>query len=299
MKDKKFIETIKKVWPLFPAAIYLLMFLVIVFVYLFAIGFKIGDPDGATIKPLLNVLAMKDFRLALSNTFVFMLVGTPLELLLGFILALILYQSTTKIREFLKGLFIIPLAIPGLVLATLLFILFDSHGGFINHVLMGKYSFFPQIIDKAISWRGTRFFSLSLSLMGKVWRDVPISMLIIFAGLNSIEPQLFDAAKTMGATLKQRVFYVIIPLILPSISTVLLLRSIEMWKEFIFPYVLAGRYHLLGTLIESLYIDWNGKYDSEVALIALILVACIIMGGLFFIKVLQTVNRLLSDTGRA
>lgn len=298
MQEKKIISTFKRVWPLLPAAIYLLMFLVIVFIYLFSIGFKIGDPEGASIKPLLNVLAMEDFRTALFNTFFFMLIGTPLELLLGFVLALLLYQSSSKIREFLKGLFIIPLAIPGLVLATLLFIVFDSHGGFINHVLMGKYFFFPPIIENAINWRGTRFFSLALSLMGKVWRDVPISMLILFAGLNSIESQLFDAAKTMGATLKQRIFYVIIPLILPSISTVLLLRSIEMWKEFIFPYVLAGRYHLLGTLIESLYIDWNGKYDSEVALIALILVGCIILGGLFFIKVLQTVNKLLSDKGK-
>ncbi len=298
MEEKKIISTIKRVWPLFPAAIYLLMFLVIVFIYLFSIGFKIGDPEGASIQPLLNVLAMEEFRKALYNTFFFMLIGTPLELILGFILALLLYQSNSKIREYLKGLFIIPLAIPGLVLATLLFIVFDSHGGFINHILMGKYPFFPPVLSEAINWRGTRFFSLTLSLMGKVWRDVPISMLILFAGLNSIESQLFDAAKTMGATLKQRVFYVIIPLILPSISTVLLLRSIEMWKEFIFPYVLAGRYHLLGTLIESLYIDWNGKYDSEVALIALILVGCIILGGLFFIKVLQTVNKLLSDTGK-
>ena len=63
-----------------------------------------------------------------------------------------------------------------------------------------------------------------------------------------------------------------LPLLIPSISSVILLRSIEMWKEFIFPFVLAGQYNLFGTLIESLYNNWG--YSHEAAAVALILVAC-------------------------
>jgi len=240
---------------------------------------------------------MPKFRDALLNTFLFVLFGTPVELLAGLLLALLIYQSF-RWRNIVRSIFIIPVAIPGLVTATLLFILFDTHGGFINHLLMGKYSFFPGIISSSIDWRGTKFFSLGLSLMGKVWRDMPISMLILLAGLNSIDPQLFDAAKTMGAGIRQRIRHIIIPLIIPSISAVVLLRSIEMWKEFIFPYILAGRYNLLGTLIESLYINWSGKYENGAALVALILLICIIVSALIFIWLIDLLRRLLSDIER-
>lgn len=291
------IEKIQKIWPLLPAAIYLLVFFVLVLVYLVSLSFSVKEGVFPSLIPLQTVLNMPEFRDALLNTFVFVIVGTPLELVVGLFLSLLIYKSFF-LRGIVRSIFIMPLAIPGLVTATLLFILFDTQGGFINHLLMGKYLFFPEIIEKSIDWRGSKVFSLGLSLFGKVWRDMPISMLILLAGLNSIDPQLFDAAKTMGAGLWKRMHLIIIPLIIPSISAVVLLRSIEMWKEFIFPYILAGRYNLLGTLIESLYINWGGRYENEAALVALILVTCTIVSALVFIWCMDLIRRMMSDMVR-
>jgi ABC-type spermidine/putrescine transport system permease subunit II len=95
----------------------------------------------------------------------------------------------------------------------------------------------------------------------------------------------------MGAGLWQQLRHVILPLLIPSISAVVLLRSIEMWKEFIFPFVLAGRYHLLGTLIESLYNNWG--YSHEAAIVALILVGCIVIGAAIFMQCMNVVQRTL------
>ncbi len=293
----KLVKKIQDIWPLLPAAIYLLVFLIIVMTYLLMMSFSGSDGSFPSLKPLLTVFSMPEFKNALLNTFLFVLIGTPLELIAGLFLALLIYQSF-YLRGVIRSIFIIPVAIPGLVTATLLFILFDTQGGFINHLLMGKYWIFPGVIEKSIDWRGTKVFSLGLSLMGKVWRDMPISMLILLAGLNSIDPQLFDAAKTMGAGIRQRIRYIIIPLIIPSISAVVLLRSIEMWKEFIFPYILAGRYNLLGTLIESLYINWFGKYENEAAIVALILLVCIVGSAIFFIWAIELLQRVLSDIKR-
>lgn len=293
----KLVKKFQKIWPLLPAAIYLLVFLIIVMSYLLVMSFSSSQGSFPSLEPIQTIVGMPEFRDALLNTFLFVVFGTPLELFAGLFLALLIYQSF-QLRSIVRSIFIIPVAIPGLVTATLLFILFDTQGGFINHLLMGKYWIFPAIIDSSIDWRGTKVFSLGLSLMGKVWRDMPISMLILLAGLNSIDPQLFDAAKTMGAGMRQRIRHIIIPLIIPSISAVVLLRSIEMWKEFIFPYILAGRYNLLGTLIESLYINWSGKYENGAALVALILLGCIIVSALIFIWIIELVRRLLSDIER-
>jgi len=212
----------------------------------------------STLSTVQLVVAGESFKTAFVNTLLFVLVGTPLELCTGLMLVLILYRSF-RFRNYIRSLFLIPLAIPVLVTAILLLILFDYPGGHINDLLTGKYGCFPALLHSPIDWRGSRFAALGISLIGKVWRDMPISMLILLSGINAIDPELFDAAKTMGAGYTQRLRYIILPLLLPACTTVVLLRSIEMWKEFIFPFVLAGRYSLLGTLIESLYNYWDSR----------------------------------------
>jgi ABC-type sugar transport system permease subunit len=259
-----------------PAAAYLLAFLSIVLTYLVGLGFSLTKDGKAifpTLGPLREVFASHGFHEALGNTALFVLAGTPLELITGLFLALLLYRNF-MFRNFVRSLFCIPLAVPALVTAILLFILFDFPGGHVNHLLLGKYGHLPALISAPLNWRGARILALGISLLGKVWRDTPISMLILLAGLNAIDPELLEAAKTMGAGFRSQLWRIILPLMIPSCATVVLLRSIEMWKEFIFPFVLAGKYGVLGTLIESLYNDWGSSHEASV--VALALVACIV-----------------------
>jgi ABC-type Fe3+ transport system permease subunit len=129
-------------------------------------------------------------------------------------------------------------------------------------------------------------------MLGKIWRDMPITMLILLSGLNTIDPELFDAAKTMGATMRTRLVKIVVPLIMPSISAVLLLRSVEMWKEFIFPFVLAGRYRLLGTLIDFYYNDVGNSHKA--AAVAMILVGCILVSSFFLFVIMDYVQKVTS-----
>jgi ABC-type sugar transport system permease subunit len=282
---------LKQVWPLLPAAAYLLVFLAVAGVYLVGLTFS-SDHAGAVLFPTLRTLSavieLHEFKSALANTTLFVVIGTPLELAAGLFLALVLYRSF-RFRNLIRSLFMIPLALPALVTATLIFILFDFPGGHVNHLLMGKYVLFPSLLAGPVNWRGSPLFALGISLLGKVWRDTPISMLILLSGLNAIDPELFDAAKTMGAGLRSRIRRIILPLMIPSISAVVLLRSIEMWKEFIFPFILAGKYALLGTLIESLYNDWGNS--NQAAAVALILVFCIVVTTFVFLWVMDLVRK--------
>ena len=291
---RKILDTTRRMWPLLPAASYLLVFLIIVLVYLFGLSFSWAGQSGQSIFPSLKsvrlVFGGHVFKEALVNTFLFVIIGTPFELISGLFLALVLYRSFFM-RSFIRSLFLIPLAVPALVTAILLFILFDFPGGHVNDLLLGKYWVLPAIIDTSFNWRGTKILALGLSMLGKVWRDMPISMLILLAGLNAIDPELFDAAKTLGAGFRARLRHIILPLIIPSCATVLLLRSIEMWKEFIFPFVLAGKYSLLGTLIESLYNDWGSSHEA--AVVALVLVVCIIVTAAGFLWIVEIVRKQL------
>jgi ABC-type sugar transport system permease subunit len=293
-KVKRF--KIHEVWPLLPAAVYLVGFLVIVGAYLVGLSLSF-EKNGVTVFPTLRTVAAvvsnPEFRRALLDTTLFVIVGTPLELAVGLFLALILYQQF-RFRNFVRSLFLVPLAVPALVTATLLFILFDYPGGHVNFLLTGKYAFFPAILHAPVNWRGSEVFALGISMLGKVWRDMPISMLILLSGLNAIDPELFDAARTMGAGLRTRIWRVVLPLMIPSMSAVILLRSIEMWKEFIFPFILAGKYPLLGTLIESMYNDWGNSNGASA--VAAILVLCIVVTTLLFLSIMEFLRRKLVRT---
>lgn len=282
-----------KVWPLFPAILYLIGFQIIVLVYL--VVFSLSDPQAGysfpSLQPILTILTDSQFQAALLNTAVFTVIGTPLELLAGLLLALLLYRAFF-LRNVIRSLFLIPLALPALVTAMLLYLLFDFPGGHVNHLLLGNYPIIPAVISHPISWRGSQVTAMGISLLGKVWRDMPISMLILLTGLNGIDPELHDAAKTMGASLRQRFIWIMLPLIVPSISVVVLLRSVEMWKEFVFPFVLAGRYRLLGTLIDFYYNDTGNAHRA--AVVALAMVVCIIITTTGFLKVIELLkNRLV------
>lgn len=293
MKNNKFLSKLSEIWPLIPAAIFLSFFFILVLVSLVAISLSYADVFP-TLEPTKTVLRDPHFKDALINTIVFVAVGTPIELLSGIFAAMLIYNSYWG-KAFLRSVFVIPFALPGLVIATLLFILFDSQGGFANHLLQGEYWLFPKVIDHDISWRGSKLLALSVSMAGKVWRDMPISMLIILSGLNAIEPQLIDAAKTMGAGFRTRFTKIILPLIFPAITTVLLLRSVEMWKEFIFPFVLAGNYPLLGTLIEDLY--GFGHEPGEAAVVALILVLCTVLTLVLIIEITGFIKKKMINPG--
>lgn len=290
--QQNFFSWLKKAWPIIPAALYLIGFQVIVFVYLGSLS--LSDPSVGvkfpSLSPYVDLIAEKHFQEALLNTILFTVVGTPLELVSGLILALLLYKSFFM-RGVIRSIFLIPLALPALVTAMLLFILFDYPGGHINHLLLGNYPPLPSILENPVNWRGSAFFAMGVSLVGKVWRDMPISMLVLLAGVNSIDPELFDAARTMGASLRRRMFSIVMPLILPAISTVLLLRTVEMWKEFIFPYVLAGRYRLLGTLIDFYY--YNVGNSSKAAVVAMIMVICIVVSILLLFMTMELLNKMV------
>ena len=290
MKD--FYTWFKKAWPLFPAALYLIGFLFIVLIYL--AGLSLSDPSSGiqfpSFIPFLKLFKDSQFIEALKNTIVFTIVGTPLELMVGLVLALLLYRSFVM-RGFIRSIFLVPLALPALVTAMLLYILFDFPGGHINNFLSGAYFHLPALVKEPINWRGSEVFAVGVSLFGKIWRDMPISMLILLSGLNSIDPELYDAAKTMGASSRRRLFLITIPLILPSISVVLLLRSVEMWKEFIFPFVLAGRYNLLGTLIDFLYNDMGNSHEA--AAVAMVMVACIVLTTALLLVTMEIFQKIL------
>ncbi|MGB7062236.1 MAG: sugar ABC transporter permease [Candidatus Zixiibacteriota bacterium] len=264
-----------------PAFLYLFSFFVIILVFLLKFSFS-GN------LPLLSLFSSPEFKQALWRSFYFMGVGTPLQLAVGLLLALLIQHSFKGVGA-VRSLFMIPIAIPALVTAIIIDLLFSYPFGPVNDLLLGRHGFFPQAVSFPVNWSGSEFLSLGLAILGKTWRDMPISMLILLAGLHSIDREQYEAAKTMGAGAWQEFKYLTLPLLTPAILTILILRSIENWKEFVFPFVLAPSYPLLGVLIERLYhVEQNPALAASVALGLVILIA---LTTLLFTAVTRLVRR--------
>jgi len=258
-----------------PAFFYLLTAFGLILFQMINLSLHAG-PTGELYPSLGNYQEMfssQQFREALVRTILFVAVATPAQLLAGLGLALLINKEF-PLRGLVRSVFLIPIAIPGTVTAVVISMLFSYPFGHINDLLMGRFDWFPQLIRAPINWYTSEWISLGLAIFGKVWRDMPISMLILLAGLGAISEEQYEAARTMGASGWTQFKLITLPQLVPAISTVLVLRSIEAWKEFIFPYILAPNYPILGTLIDHAYhVMQRPSYAAAIALFLVALIA--------------------------
>ena len=275
-----------------PAVLFILSFFLIILVKLVIFSFTHysgGKESGATIQNYIDVFSGEDFYEAYLRTLVFVLIVTPAQLVTGFITASLINKGFRG-RGVIRGILVSPLTLPSLVTASIFYILF-SKGGHINLMLLGQYDFFPKVMSKPISFVGDPTGSFVLTTIVKIWRDTPASMLILLSGMQSLDLAQDEAAMTMGATKIQRVFYITVPALIPSIASVLTLRSIEAWKEFVFPYFLSPSYPLLSVLVDEFY---NVQRNPGLAAVVGVVLIVSIMIFNFILKfLLKLVNRYL------
>lgn len=280
---------------IFPALTYIgIFFFIIVYnvIKMSLTTYSYNNPvDVGTLANFKQIFADGEVWSSLYRTMIFVLITTPLQLITGLILAMVINKAF-KGRGFVRSLFLLPLAIPAMVTTSTILIMF-SNGGHMVSLFTGQYDGFRwlDILPEGFSFIGSEFWSTALVVFGKVWRDAPISMLILLAGLQTIGSDQYEAATTMGSGDVRNFFYITIPLLMPSISSVLVLRSIEAWKEFVFALTLSPKYPLLGVLIDKHYIQQMNPGTS--AVLGILLILCILLSAAVIKLILNAVQKYL------
>jgi multiple sugar transport system permease protein len=174
------------------------------------------------------------FGVAVINTFVYTAVTTVFKLALGLWLALLLnrhFRGKAVTRAFILLPFIIPT-----VLSTFAWKwMFDPTFSVINWTL---YHF--GIIRTRINWLGDPTLAMISVIIVNIWRGVPFYAISLLAGLQTINPELAEAAAIDGARPWQRFRYVTWPLLLPVTMVVVLFSVIQTFADFQLVYVLTG-----------------------------------------------------------
>ncbi len=164
------------------------------------------------------------------NTAFITLVSVAIELVLGMIIALVMYRAIFA-RGLIRTSVLIPYGIVTVVAAFAWFFAFDPASGFVNHL-----PFVPD--DKA--WFGDRWSALSVIIAAEVWKTTPFIALLLLAGLTTIDEGLYEAARVDGASAWQRFWRITLPLMKPAILVALLFRTLDAFRVFDSIFVMTG-----------------------------------------------------------
>jgi multiple sugar transport system permease protein len=174
------------------------------------------------------------FRTAVYNTFLYTGVTTVFKLALGLWLAMLLnrhFRGKALTRAFILLPFIIPT-----VLSTFAWKwMFDPTFSVLNWLL-----YHLGLINSRINWLGDPDLAMISIIVVNVWRGVPFFAISLLAGLQTISPELNEAAAIDGAKPLQRFWYVTWPLLLPVTMVVVLFSVIQTFADFQIVYVMTG-----------------------------------------------------------
>jgi ABC-type sugar transport system permease subunit len=165
------------------------------------------------------------FWQALGHTALFAVVSVSIELTLGLALALALNQAFRG-RGIVRAAVLVPWAIPTVVAALLWRFMFDSQAGIANVILADV-----GLLHHPLVW---------FVILADVWKTTPFVGLLLLAGLQSIDKELYEAAATDGASAWWQLLHITIPLLKPAILVALIFRTLDAFRVFDLIYVMTG-----------------------------------------------------------
>lgn len=180
------------------------------------------------------------------NTFVYTFFATILKMVGGLGLALTMNQNFRG-KNIIRALMLLPFIVPT-VLSTIAWMwMLDPGFSVINWLL--KYS---GLADPGPSWLGNPTLAMISLIIVNVWRGLPFYGITLLAGLQTISPDLYEAATIDGASTWHRFIYVTLPLLKPVIFIVTMFSIIFTFADFQLVYVLtrggpANATHLFAT----------------------------------------------------
>lgn len=169
-----------------------------------------GETEFVGFQNYIDLFADPAFLWAMNRTAIFVVGCLILGLSLALVFAFALNKAGQRLR-FLRGITIVPYLVSGVAAAVMFRLMFNAEFGQVNRTL----EFFGL---PGPEWFSTPALAMVATIIAQVWTDLPLAVLLILGGLQTIEPSLLDAASVDGATGWHRAWYVSIPLITPQLA---------------------------------------------------------------------------------
>jgi multiple sugar transport system permease protein len=162
-------------------------------------------------------------------------------------------QSSRVFKNFARNIFVWPAVVAPVVVSVMWLLILDPTVGLVNKILQ-SIGAQPQI------WLDSKTGAFISVVVVDVWHWTPVVFLFIFAGLNGINQEILEAARVDGASELQIVRRIILPILIPTIAVIALLRTIMSIKAFDEMYLLTkggpdGATSLISLQIRKIFVE--------------------------------------------
>lgn len=181
-----------------------------------------------------NLLQDGRYLNSLFATFRFSLLSVVIELVLGVSIALVLNKNFVG-RGFVRGLMILPWAMPSIVNAAMWKWIYNADYGALNALLSQL-----GIIDQYQIWLSDPVWATVLVILANVWKETPFVVIMVLAALQTIPEDLYEAANVDGSSPWQSFFNITVPLILPVLMIVSMLQFIWGFQTYELISIVTG-----------------------------------------------------------
>jgi multiple sugar transport system permease protein len=194
-----------------------------------------GNTSQFTTRYIERMVSDRFFMPALQTTLLLVVLIIPIQFVLAIIMALIIQANPRGSGLFLY-IFSIALGVSDLAVGIVWYSIFTQLG-FLNSILQAL-----GLINAPITYLSaqTRHWIIIAVVLAEIWRATAIVMVIVVAGMQAISREVLEAAEVFGANLWQRVRFVILPLLKPSLQVALILRTILALQVFAVVIALSG-----------------------------------------------------------
>lgn len=158
-----------------------------------------------------RLLIDSTFQKALYNTFIYLIIQVPIMLILALIISVLLNDKKLKFKTFFRVAIFLP-CVTSLVSYSLIMKAIFANQGMFNNVMTDL-----NVISEPIMWVTDPFWAKVLIIISITWRWIGYNMVFYLAGLQNIEPSVYEAAQIDGAGPIKRFFTITVPLLKPII----------------------------------------------------------------------------------
>ena len=237
------------------------------------INFRVRNPVPAEFIGLENYIRIAQSKLAIPNFEFIRLVlfnlwwafsNVVVHVVLGVLIAVVLNTKGVRFRGIYRALFILPVVIPQIIVATVWRNMFDPDSGAINYGLQAAGGLFGLAADSPafhlnwlrqptdpISWLPLPLAYFAM-ITANTWLGWPLNSVVATGALQSIPGELYEAAEMDGASPWQKFKNVTIPFLRPAMLPYAIYGFVVTFNLFFLPYFMTqgepfGRTEILVT----------------------------------------------------
>ncbi len=236
-----------------PMILGIVVFAVYPFVYLLFLSFSESNlgrvfQDWVGFSNYADAVGDAKFTATIARSVGFSFLTTGMAMVLGVALALLLDQAV-KGRDLIRTLILLPLLTPPVTVAVMWQLILMPQGGWLNGFLADL-----AIISEPVSFLGQPASAFFFLAVADVWQWSPFVALMAFAALQTLPEEVFDAAQLDCQTHFQIFRFITLPMLLPALIGIAVLKLVIAFKVFDLVFVLTAGGPGQATTVSSFYI---------------------------------------------